>query len=150
MGEGLRGEGKRQEEGDFQHSPAVSKYEGTQEPRPPRTRQAWEGVLMAAPALLLVALFTLYPVGRAVYQSTRIESPIFPFPFVGLENYRDVPAVSTSGAAGTTLWFALASVPLLIVLGVLWYCCSTNRSSATPSCASACSCPGPCQPRSPR
>jgi ABC-type sugar transport system permease subunit len=75
---------------------------------------------MAAPALLLVALFTLYPVGRAVYQSTRIESPIFPSRFVGLENYRDVlGGLYFREAAGTTLWFALASVPLLIVLGVL-------------------------------
>ena len=75
---------------------------------------------MAAPALLLVALFTLYPVGRAVYQSTRIESPIFPSPFVGLENYRDVlGGLYFREAAETTLWFALASVPLLIVLGVL-------------------------------
>ena len=45
---------------------------------------------MASPVLLLVAIFTLYPVGRALYQSTRIESPIFPSRFVGLENYRDV------------------------------------------------------------
>ena len=74
---------------------------------------------MAAPALLLVALFTLYPVGRALYQSTRIESPIFPSRFVGLENYRDVLGGLYFREAGTTLWFALASVPLLIVLGVL-------------------------------
>ena len=75
---------------------------------------------MAAPVLLLVALFTLYPFGRALYQSTRIESPIFPSRFVGLENYRDVlGGLYFREAAGTTLWFALASVPLLIVLGVL-------------------------------
>jgi multiple sugar transport system permease protein len=75
---------------------------------------------MAAPVLLLVALFTLYPVGRALYQSTRIESPIFPSRFVGLENYRDVlGGLYFREAAGTTLWFALSSVPLLIVLGVL-------------------------------
>jgi multiple sugar transport system permease protein len=75
---------------------------------------------MAAPVLLLVALFTLYPVGRALYQSTRIESPIFPSRFVGLENYRDVlGGLYFREAARTTLWFALASVPLLIVLGIL-------------------------------
>ena len=75
---------------------------------------------MAAPVLLLVALFTLYPVGRALYQSTRIESPIFPSRFVGLENYRDVlGGLYFRDAAATTLRFALASVPLLIVLGVL-------------------------------
>src|SRR5687767_15055620 len=78
------------------------------------------GLLMAAPALLLVALFTLYPVGRALYQSTRIESPIFPSRFVGLQNYRDVlGSIYFKDAAATTLWFAAVTVPLLVVLGIL-------------------------------
>src|SRR3712207_7873787 len=51
-------------------------------------------------------------------------STLFPyttlFRSVGLENYRDViGGLYFREAAGTTLWFALASVPLLIVLGVL-------------------------------
>lgn len=75
---------------------------------------------MAAPALLLVAIFTLYPVGRALVQSTRIESPIFKPKFVGVQNYRDVLGSSYfADAAGTTLGFALITVPLLVVLGVL-------------------------------
>ena len=75
---------------------------------------------MVAPALLLVALFTLYPVGRALYQSTRIESPIFPSRFVGLQNYRDVlGSIYFADAAATTLWFAAVTVPLLVVLGIL-------------------------------
>ena len=75
---------------------------------------------MAAPVVLLVAVFTLYPVGRALYQSTRIESPIFPSRFVGLKNYQDVLGGRYfTDAALTTLRFAAVTVPLLVVLGVL-------------------------------
>jgi len=78
------------------------------------------GLLMAAPVLLLVALFTLYPFGRAIYESTRVSSPIFPPEYVGLENYRDV--ISSRyfvSAAKTTLLFTAITTPLLVVLGVL-------------------------------
>jgi ABC-type sugar transport system permease subunit len=75
---------------------------------------------MAAPVIVLVAIFTIYPVGRALYQSTRIESPIFPSRFVGLQNYRDVlGGMFFADAAWTTVRFAAVTVPLLIVLGVL-------------------------------
>src|SRR5687767_15815585 len=90
-------------------------------PRHPATPSpALAGVLMAAPALLLVALFTLYPVGRALYQSMRIESPIFPSRFVGLQNYRDVlGGMFFAEAVGNTVRFAAVTVPLVVVLGVL-------------------------------
>lgn len=75
---------------------------------------------MAAPALLLIAVFTLYPFGRAAYESTRIASPIFPARYVGLENYRDVlGSAYFRDAALTTLRFAGITVPLLILFGVL-------------------------------
>lgn len=75
---------------------------------------------MAAPVILLVAIFTIYPVGRALYQSTRIESPIFPSRFVGLQNYRDVlGGMFFAEAAWNTVRFAAVVVPLLVVLGVL-------------------------------
>lgn len=78
------------------------------------------GLLMVAPALLLVALFTLYPFGRAVYESTRITSPLFPPEFVGLQNYRDVLTSDYFvDAAVTTLLFALVTTPLLVGLGLL-------------------------------
>jgi multiple sugar transport system permease protein len=81
---------------------------------------AWTGVAMAAPAFLLIAVFTIYPFGRAIYESTRIESPIFPPQYVGLENYRDIFASPYfADAARTTLGFAAVTVPLLVVLGVL-------------------------------
>ena len=75
---------------------------------------------MAAPVLILVAIFTIYPVGRAIYQSMRIESPIFPPRFVGLKNYQDLlGGLFLKEAAVTTLGFALVAVPLVIVIGVL-------------------------------
>jgi multiple sugar transport system permease protein len=78
------------------------------------------GLIMIAPVLILVAVFTLYPFGRAAYESTRIASPIFPPRYVGLENYRDVIGSDYFvNAALTTLRFAAITVPLLVVLGVL-------------------------------
>lgn len=75
---------------------------------------------MAAPVFILVAIFTIYPVGRAIYQSMRIESPIFPSRFVGLKNYQDVlTGLFFKDAAITTLWFAAVTVPLVVALGVL-------------------------------
>ena len=75
---------------------------------------------MAAPVILLVAIFTIYPVGRALYQSTRIESPIFPSRFVGLQNYRDVlGGMFFAEAVWNTVRFAAVTVPLVVVLGVL-------------------------------
>jgi ABC-type sugar transport system permease subunit len=78
------------------------------------------GLVMAAPVLLVVAIFTLYPFARAAYQSTRIESPIFPPQYVGLENYRDVISSGYfTGAARTTLLFSGITTPLLIAFGTL-------------------------------
>jgi multiple sugar transport system permease protein len=75
---------------------------------------------MAAPVILLVAIFTIYNVGRALYQSMRIESPIFPSRFVGLQNYRDVlGGMFFAEAVSNTVRFAAVTVPLVVVLGVL-------------------------------
>jgi ABC-type sugar transport system permease subunit len=81
---------------------------------------AWTGVAMVAPVLLLMAIFTIYPFARAIYESTRIASPIFPPRYVGAENYRDVlNSAFFADAARTTLLFTVATVPLLVVLGIL-------------------------------
>jgi ABC-type sugar transport system permease subunit len=91
-------------------------------PRPAsrRSNLARAALLMVAPALLLVALFTLYPVGYAVWESTWVSSPIFDPEFVGIQNYIDV---LTAGyftiAAVNTLWFAAVVVPLMVILGTL-------------------------------
>jgi multiple sugar transport system permease protein len=90
-------------------------------PTPSRRRRInWTGVLLVAPAVLLVAAFTLYPFGYALYTSTQLSSPILEARFVGLQNYQDVITSSYFlDAAKNTLLFTAASVPVLMVLGVL-------------------------------
>jgi ABC-type sugar transport system permease subunit len=88
--------------------------------RPPHRSLARTGWLMVLPALLLVAVFTLYPFGYAAYESTRISSPLFPPEFVGLQNFRDVFASDYFvDASVTTLLFAAVAVPLLVGCGLL-------------------------------
>lgn len=78
------------------------------------------GWLMVLPALLLVAVFTLYPFGYAAWESTRISSPLFPPEFVGLQNFRDILGSDYFvGASRTTLLFAAVTVPLLVGIGLL-------------------------------
>ncbi len=75
---------------------------------------------MVAPAFLLVAVFTLYPVAYAIYESTWVSSPIFAPEFVGIQNYIDVITAGYFTIAATnTLWFSLTVVPLMLVLCTL-------------------------------
>jgi multiple sugar transport system permease protein len=88
--------------------------------RAPRSREWLTGVIMVAPVVLLIAVFFIYSTYRAVYQSTRIESPIFPSRYVGLQNYRDIlDGRFFRQASENSLLFVLAVVPALLVLGVL-------------------------------
>jgi ABC-type sugar transport system permease subunit len=81
---------------------------------------ALTGLVMILPALALIAIFTVWPFARAIRQSTRIESPIFPSQYVGLQNYRDVwNGFYFRDAAENSLLFAAVTVPLLLALGVL-------------------------------
>jgi multiple sugar transport system permease protein len=90
-------------------------------PRPSRRRAVdWSGLLLVAPAVLLVSAFTLYPFAHALYTSTQLSSPLVEARFVGLQNYGDVitsPYFLT--AARTTALFTAVAVPVLVVLGVL-------------------------------
>ncbi len=102
-----------------QHSPSV----GGQNLRIGRSwhsGHALTGIIMILPALALIAVFTIWPFARAIRQSTRIESPIFPPQYVGLQNYRDVwNGFYFRDAAENSLLFAAITVPTLLVLGVL-------------------------------
>lgn len=75
---------------------------------------------MIAPALLLVAAFTVYPFGQALWTSMYVDSPILEPRFAGLENYLEV---LTSGvfvtAVRVTLVFTAIATPLVVVLAVL-------------------------------
>jgi multiple sugar transport system permease protein len=90
-------------------------------PTPSRRRAVdWSGLLLVAPAVLLVSAFTLYPFAHALYTSTQLSSPLVEARFVGLQNYGDVitsPYFLT--AARTTALFTAVAVPVLVVLGVL-------------------------------
>ncbi len=75
---------------------------------------------MVLPALALIAVFTIWPFARAIRQSTRIESPIFPSQYVGLQNYRDIwNGFYFRDAAQNSMLFAAITVPLLLGLGIL-------------------------------
>jgi ABC-type sugar transport system permease subunit len=85
-----------------------------------RSSDTLTGVIMVAPVALLIAVFFIYSAYRAVYQSTRIESPIFPSRYVGLQNYRDIlDGRFFRQASENSVLFVLAVVPALLVLGVL-------------------------------
>jgi multiple sugar transport system permease protein len=73
------------------------------------------------PVVVLIALFTLFPLLYALFTSlqrvllTQPESS----PFVGLENYADVLGEAAfANAAKNTLWFAAVSVPLVTTVGL--------------------------------
>lgn len=79
------------------------------------------GTLLLAPALAVLAAVTLYPVVRVLALSLERRIPIFGIAeFVGLANYRFLAAdPEFRSAAVITLVFAVASVVLEVVLGVL-------------------------------
>lgn len=76
--------------------------------------------LWILPALLLVLLFTAYPVAHTLWTSLHRVMILLPGePFVGLANYR----AATSGplfltALSNSLWFTLASAPLVALVGL--------------------------------
>src|SRR3546814_11361385 len=61
---------------------SMSQAAGTTTPARRRSNQTRAALLMVAPAFLLVAIFTLYPVASAIYESTWVSSPIFASEFV--------------------------------------------------------------------
>jgi multiple sugar transport system permease protein len=76
----------------------------------------WTAFLMVLPVLLLVATFTLYPFGQAIYESVRLTSPFFPAEFVGLDNYRGViGSTYFADAARVTFKFAALAVPVTVL-----------------------------------
>lgn len=85
--------------------------------RYPETRYAYATVL---PVVLLVALFTIYPLLFALVTSLREVVLYRPWsqPFVGLKNYLDVVRSEFFASAWAhTLTFVVGAVPLATVLG---------------------------------
>jgi ABC-type sugar transport system permease subunit len=78
---------------------------------------------MVAPAVATILLVALFPLSWTVWESLHLHDLRMPWlgqPFVGLQNYADVLGERRFwGAMGHTLWFAVASVSLELVLGCM-------------------------------
>jgi len=83
-------------------------------------RLAWAFV---APALAVLALIAVFPLGWAIWESLHrhdLRMPWLGRPFVGLENYLDIAADARFWSAlGHTVFFTAASVALEIGLGLV-------------------------------
>jgi multiple sugar transport system permease protein len=77
--------------------------------------------LWLLPALLPVALMTIYPVAHALWTSLHSAMLLFPGePFVGLDNYkRVVTSDYFRDALRNSLVFTLLAAPLVVVIGML-------------------------------
>ncbi len=85
-----------------------------------QTRLAW---LMLLPALVLVTLVALYPLGRTVYDSftnRQFLEGLQPTEFVGLQNYRDLLDDTVfRDSIATTVKFTVITVSIELVLGMI-------------------------------
>lgn len=81
--------------------------------------QASTAWLLIAPAVALVGLFTVYPLGNALWTSFQSSSPLLRATFVGLQNYQEV---AESGyflkAFQVTAGFTLVTVILTTVMAL--------------------------------
>ncbi|MEI6098908.1 MAG: sugar ABC transporter permease [Alphaproteobacteria bacterium] len=88
-----------------------------------RHRNRWTGMLYVAPALLFVAVFVLWPLGRLIWLSFTAKSlmsgPDTPVDFVGLENYARAFGDKNFWRAMTfTLAYTAYITPILLVLNL--------------------------------
>ena len=97
--------------------------EGSTPPRDrgrPRRREHLAGALFVGPAALLLGLFSLFPVGYAVYVSLHRWKTVR-VGFVGLENYRRALLADPEfgKALLVTVYYVLGTVPVSIGLGLV-------------------------------
>jgi multiple sugar transport system permease protein len=78
-------------------------------------------LLWLLPALLPVALMTIYPIAHALWTSLHSVMLLFPgVPFVGLDNYlRVVKSNYFQDSLSNSLIFTLFAAPLVVVIGTL-------------------------------
>jgi putative chitobiose transport system permease protein len=74
--------------------------------------------LFLAPALVLVAVFVLYPIASVVYYSFTSYDIVRPPEWVGLDNYRQLIADPTFWKALTNSVIYLIATPTLIILSI--------------------------------
>jgi len=84
-------------------------------------RQALQGWLLLLPAALLLVTFTHYPTAATLYHSFfSTPKPSRPSVWVGLDNYRSMAEDPVFWQVlGNNTWYALATIPLSIVLAIL-------------------------------
>ncbi len=91
------------------------------EPRGVERREAQLAYGMVAPAVATILLVALFPLGWTIWESFHLHDLRMPWlgqPFVGLDNYAEVLGDRRFwDAMAHTLWFAVASVSLELVLG---------------------------------
>src|SRR3954469_4147454 len=77
--------------------------------------------LWLLPALLPVALMTVYPIAYALWTSVHSVTLLFPDqPFVGLDNYRNIMSSNYFwDAVQNSLLFTTLAAPLVVVIGLL-------------------------------
>lgn len=95
----------------------------------PTTKYRLPAAAFLSPALLLIAVFVLVPIGLTFWISLHrwsMFTPLGDMEFVGLDNYRDVAASGThlAAAKNTVVYVALSAaitIPLALLLALLLY-----------------------------
>ncbi|MGH2530852.1 MAG: carbohydrate ABC transporter permease [Thermomicrobiales bacterium] len=85
-----------------------------------KARQALDGYLFAAPAILGLLIFTAYPIVYTFYLSFTEYNIVDPPDFVGLRNYRKLLGEDLFQKALTlTIYYSALTIPLTLVVGFL-------------------------------
>jgi putative chitobiose transport system permease protein len=82
------------------------------------TRRSFTPYLFLLPALALIAVFVVYPIGAVVYYSFTDYDIVRPAEWVGLANYRQLIGDPTFWKALTNSAIYLVATPILIVLSI--------------------------------
>ena len=91
------------------------------------------GLALVAPALLLVGVFALYPLGFGVYISLTNWPLVGPYHFIGLANYQSLlhNAVFLQSILFTLKYTAIVTVPIFVVGYALAVFVRSNRPGTT-------------------
>lgn len=86
--------------------------------RTERRRVDWIAYVYLFPALLILTVFHILPVGYALWISTQ-GGRIRAFRFIGLDNYLNaLQAPEFWGAMGNTIWYVIGTVPVTMGVGL--------------------------------
>lgn len=96
-------------------------------------RRARRGLALVSPALLLVSVFTLIPLGFGIYASLTNWPLIGPYHFIGLANYQSLihNTLFIQSIEFTLEYTAIVTLPILVVGYALAVLVRSNRRGAT-------------------